>query len=478
MSSLERSMRARQHPLAMWLAQRLAARADADTLLVIAARQTGKTSLAAAEVLRTALARSGTTSCVLAPTRQFLRRAIDKLLLLADAIPGVEWKEQKSRFELGNGSTIECVSAESAAGEATRGLSIQATLWIDEAALVPEHAVRAARGCLLAGKGRVLITSTPVGRNWLWREWNRDDPHVARVRFRAAECPFTNQQRLARERAELPPEVAAQELDAEFVDDLTLVFPDTSRLFVTAFPDRSKETTASLRNVLGIDLGQRQDYLVATLLNRWGEAVILERLQGLDWTDARRLIADLAVHYQALVVLDDGPGGGAGAVLESELRREHGIKTRLVHTAVPARKAEIVAATQLAVRWEKLKVLVNEHAEQLRHELRLFQAVRRIVQGKAQVSYQGPQLRGEHDDCVISLCLAHWGRLQLDETPEVPDEITPEEARFLIDANKKFAALGLEQQILPLGDGLGLLPEWALRLPKHLRPGNFRFDDA
>jgi hypothetical protein len=40
------------------------------------------------------------------------------------------------------------------------------------------------------------------------------------------------------------------------VDDLTLVFPDTSRLFVTALPDRSKEPIASLRYVLGIDLGQ------------------------------------------------------------------------------------------------------------------------------------------------------------------------------------------------------------------------------
>ena len=465
--------RLREHPLQPWLAQRLAARTEQDETLIVAARQTGKTSVAAAEVLRAALASPGTTSCVLAPTKQFLRRSVDKIVELAATLPGVQWREQKGRFELDNGSIIECVSAESAGGEATRGLTIHGVLWIDEAALVPDHAVKAARGCLLVGRGRVLVTTTPVGRNWVWRAWNRDTDDVARLRFRATDSPFMDAARLARERAELPPEVAAQELDAEFVDDLTIAFPDTSRLFVHTFPDRTKEPKASLGNVLGIDLGQKQDWLVVTLINKYGEAVVLERVQGLDWTDAKHMVADLAVEHEALVVLDDGPGGGAGAVLESDLRREKNVRTRLVHTAVHARKAEIVEQTRLDVRWEKIHVLVNPHAEQLRHELRLFQAIRRVVQGKEHVVYQGPQLRGEHDDCVISLCLAVWGRAQ--RAAELDGESVPDvaaELKWIAETNQKVARALLKQNTTVV-DGVVMPPAWASTLPK--RPPYFPF---
>lgn len=452
--------RLRDDPLQPWLAQRFVTRAPTDQVLVVAARQTGKTSVAAALVLRAALASPGSTSCVLAPTKQFLRRAIDKLLTLSEELPGVHWREQKGRFELENGSTIECVSGESAAGEATRGLTIQGVLWIDEAALVPDHAVKAAKGCLLVGNGQVLVTTTPVGRNWVWREWNGSSANVTRVRFRASDSPFMDQERLTRERNELAPEIAAQELDAEFVDDLTIAFPNTSRLFVERFPDRSQETRASLRNVLGVDLGQRQDWLVVTLMNKYGETEVLERVQHLDWTDAKHMIAALAVEHEALIVLDDGPGGGAGSVLESDLRRERRLETRVVHTAVPARKAEIVEQARLDVRWEKVRVLLTPLAEELRHELQLFQAVRRVIQGKEQVLYQGVQLKGEHDDCVISFCLANWGRTQLSfsEPGEAPDLAA--EMEWLREVNTRLALEELESRPTRLPGGLVQFPGW------------------
>ena len=357
------------------------------------------------------------------------------------------------------------MSAESAGGEATRGLTIHGLLWIDEAALVPEHAVKAARGCLLVGRGRVLVTTTPVGRNWVWSEWNRDGADVAKLRFRASDSPFMDPARLARERAELAPEVAAQELDAEFVDDLTLAFPDTSRLFVHSLPDRTKESKGSLQNVLGIDLGQKQDWLVVTLINKYGEAVVLERVQGHDWTDAKHMIADLALAHDALVVLDDGPGGGAGTVLESDLRREKNVRTRLVHTAVPARKAEIVEQTRLDVCWERIHVLINHHAEQLRHELRLFQAIRRVNQGKEQVVYQGPQLRGEHDDCVISLCLAAWGRAHLTQVGQGDEVDLQAELEWIKDTNQKVARALADQGTVHV-NGLAIRPAWSANLPK------------
>ena len=56
-------------------------------------------------------------------------------------------------------------------------------------------------------------------------------------------------------------------------------------------------------------------------------------------------------------------------------------------------------------------MLEDEHTPQLRHELTTFQGIKRVHRGQEVMVYEGPQLEGEHDDCVISLCLANWGRV-------------------------------------------------------------------
>jgi hypothetical protein len=127
------------------------------------------------------------------------------------------------------------------------------------------------------------------------------------------------------------------------------------------------------------------------------------------------------------VVLDDGPGSSAGAVLEADLKHEKKLRVRVVRTGVAGKKAELVDKTRLAVRWGQIKVLDNHLAARLRHELQQFQAIRRVVAAKEVVVYQGPQLHGEHDDCVLSLCLANWGRLLLDEEGPLEEEHDPQE---------------------------------------------------
>jgi len=423
-----------------WLAQRLVARCRAPKRVLVAARQVGKTHLAAVETLKVALARPGSVSVVLAPTRQFLRRAIDKILALAQGVPGVAWVEGRLRFELTNGSTIECVSAESANGEAIRGLRIDGVLWADEAALLPRHAFDAARACLLTSDGQVLLTTTPVGRNWVFQEYSSEDAGTARFRFRASDSPFTKADRLAECRRDYVPEKAAQELDARFVDEVGRPFPDTSRLFVKSFPDRSSEPRASLGNVIGVDLGDKQDFTVLTLVNRYGEVRLLDRWQRREWFESVTDIARYAHEHQALVVADHGAGAGAGTALKSELQRL-GVRTALVQTAQLGVKKRIVEQAHLDVAWERVHVLAGGvHqglADQLEHELTVFLSVTRVVRGQEHTVYEAPQVKGEHDDCVVSFCLALWGRAEL--APNVgEDEDVSIEA--LVQQNERLAA--------------------------------------
>lgn len=54
--------------------------------------------------------------------------------------------------------------------------------------------------------------------------------------------------------------------------------------------------------------------------------------------------------------------------------------------------------------------LRSPHTDQLDHELARFQCIKRVLHGQEVNVYEGPQLPGEHDDTVIALALANWGR--------------------------------------------------------------------
>jgi hypothetical protein len=422
-----------------WSIQRLASRSRAQRRIVVAARQVGKTYWAAYETLRTAANLPGSKSLVVAPNATLLRNAIDKLIAISKDVPAVRWKERKQRFELTNGATIQCVSAE--AGDAVRGWTVNGILWLDEAALMKEDVYTSAVPTTLSGGGRVLITTTPVGKNWVWKRYtgtdDKDDARpTARLKLRAQDSPYVDRDELARQRKDMSPERAAQDLDAVFVDELLLAFPDTSKLFTSRFPDRSKTPVEQLRNVLGVDLGKEQDWLVVTLMNKFGEAQLLGRWQHRTWPESVSEIARFAHEHRAVVYLDEGPGGGAGGVVENYLTQDHKVVVRNVRTAQTRVKKNLVEQLRADVQWQRVWVLddpARQHARelvaQLRHELSLFQGLKKVHQGQETIVYAGPSIRGEHDDCVISLCLANWGRVALAGTPADIDgpEITPEQ---------------------------------------------------
>lgn len=396
-----------------WWGQRMASRSRAETRVVVAARQVGKSVWSAYEVLRTALDRPGSYSAVLAPTYQIAQTAIDRIRNLAAEVPGVEWKEQKKRFVLANGSTIAVFSADRK--EVVRGPTIDGVLWVDEGAYLSEKAYEAALGALSAGGGRVIITTTPAGKNWVYKEFVSRDPGNASLRFRSSDSPYCNPDRVARLRKKMSVEKAAQEFDAVFVENLLLAFPDASSLFVPGFPSRKDEE--DLRNVLGVDLGKEHDWLVVTLMNKYGEARVLGRWRHTKWTESVPRLVAMARDHRALVVLDHGAGGGYGGVLIDFLEADS-VSVLPVKTAVTGTKAQIVEQCRADVQWERIHLLENEYSPQVRHELATFQGIKRVHRGQEVMVYEGPQLEGEHDDCVISLCLANWGRVHGWSGPE------------------------------------------------------------
>lgn len=437
-----------------WWAQRLAGRSPARTIVVVAGRQAGKTLWAAFAVLRRAFELPGSYSAVLAPTYLKAETAILRMRQVAVGLK-VRWKENGKRFVLPNGSVIQVFSADRK--DEVRGPTITASYWIDEAAYVHEEAYESGNPAKITARPTTIVTTTPVGKNWVHREFTRDDEvpgsttrttsRTARFRFRSEDSPYSDKEEIADQRRRMTPERAAQEFDAQFVDDILLAFPNVSRLFVESLPDRRREE--DLRHVLGVDLGKEQDWCVATLMNRYGEARILGRWRRVGWPQTQLEIEGMAKAFGAMIVMDLGVSGGPGGVLKDFLE-ERGHAVLGVNTAVLGLKAQLVEQARSNVQWEQIKVIDNEFSNQLRHELKLFQGTRRIVQGKEVMNYEGPQLKDEHDDCVVSLCLANWGRLKgwSGGEPEADDLVA------FVEGNLRMAAaLERGRVSVPLGDG-------------------------
>ena len=389
-----------------WWGQRLVLRSTAGCRVLVAARQVGKSYLAVHLTLEIALAEPGSFSVLLAPTYLIARTAIDTMEATCREIPGCRWREQQKRMVFPNGSIWQVFSADRK--ETVRGPALTGLLWVDEAAFLSAKAWTAALGTLSAAKSpRKLLTTTPMGKNWVFDEFVSTDPENESFRFRSQDSPHINQAEVARNRAKMSPERAAQEFDAEFVDSLILAFPDLDGLFVGRFPDRRGQ--ARPRSCLGIDLGKDQDWTVVVHMNEFGEAEVLGRWQHLSWPETETKVLDfLAERAVDLVVVDKAYVGG---YLIDRLR-VLGHRVLGIATSAASLKARIVETCRADVQHGRLRVLEGTHTDQLRHELKRFQGSRSVQNGQVHVRYENPELKGEHDDCVIALCLTNWGRTQ------------------------------------------------------------------
>jgi hypothetical protein len=415
--------------------------------VAVCARQTGKTHAGANELVQTAMAEPGSYSALLAPTYQIARAAIDKVQQVCVDL-GLDWadmwREQKKRLTFPNGSVWSVFSADRK--ETVRGPTITGILWIDEAAFLNQAARDAAYGALTGNMtARVLITTTPKGLNWVYQEFTADNEDTLRLRFRSVDSPYTDKRLVERMRQSLSAEMYAQEFEAVFVQSLLLPFPPEWRagVWVDEFASENElRKRPKLATFLGIDLDSgasdggtkasgdaardkeaqalaNKDWTRVTLCNELGELTPLAGWQGERWPEATRRIADLAKAHDAIPVVEvGGPGGGAGVVLADYLERDFGLKVARVKIGNRGTKGAMVEQLRADGQWGRVRILRNEHHDSVDHELGVFQGRKTTYQGREIQIYEGPQIPGEHDDWVLSLCLANWGRYVTEARPD------------------------------------------------------------
>jgi hypothetical protein len=198
---------------------------EARQLIMLASRQSGKSTVSALLALYTALFRAPSLVLLLAPalrqSQELFRKVRDTLAVLdAPFAPVVE--ESALRVEFANGSRIISLPGRE---QTVRGFSAVALLVVDEAARVDDALYHAIRPMVAVSRGRVVLLSTPYGaRGFFHREWGEGGPDWHRFRVTAAEVPRILADWLEAERRAIGELAYRQEYGVEFVDVEDAVF--------------------------------------------------------------------------------------------------------------------------------------------------------------------------------------------------------------------------------------------------------------
>lgn len=188
-------------------------------------RQAGKSTVAAADALHTAVFHPRSLILLLSPA---LRQSAELFRKVADfyrqASGYIEADAAlKLTLELKNGSRI--VSLPGREGT-IRGYSGVALILVDEAAGVDDELFTAVRPMLAVSGGRLGLLSTPRGRRgFFWRMWEEGDNETWHKVMRVAtECPRISAEFIEQARREMAEWEFQQEYMCEFCDDSNAAF--------------------------------------------------------------------------------------------------------------------------------------------------------------------------------------------------------------------------------------------------------------
>lgn len=230
--------------------------------------------------------------------------------------------ESERHIDLPGGGSLTVKSADDP--DTLRGVGLDFVV-LDEAAFLSEETWAAViRPALSDRLGRVLMISTPRGRNWFWQVYLRgQDPLNTEWRswtYPTSTNPLIHPQEIEEARGLLPERVFRQEYMAEFVEDGGTVFRHVAQA-ATAAPQEHAQP--GHRYIMGVDLARRVDFTVCAVIDISldpPELVCLDRFNRIDWQFQIQRIATLAERFNVEQIMVDQTGLGDPVI--EQLRQE------------------------------------------------------------------------------------------------------------------------------------------------------------
>ena len=202
-------------------------RSTAPRILLLCARQTGKTTTTGFIALDTAIYKPGSLTLILSPSQRQsaeMQRTIMSFHSKLQGAPALN-SESVLKSELSNGSRIIALPGTE---KTIRGYAAADLIIIDEASRVEDELLAAVRPMLATSNGRLIALTTPAGkRGWFFESWTTGGDDWHRVRVPASDCPRITQEFLAEELRELGAMRFSEEYGLEFRDNLEAAFPQT-----------------------------------------------------------------------------------------------------------------------------------------------------------------------------------------------------------------------------------------------------------
>lgn len=374
--------------------QQTVARDAARFRVITAGRRWGKTRLGSLLCVTTAL--DGRRAWWVAPSYPVASVGWREVKRLARQIPGVTVREVDRIALFPTGGWVQVRSADNP--DSLRGEGLDFAV-LDECAYIREEAWQEAlRPALSDRRGRALFISTPAGRNWFWRLWQRGQDTTQSEwrswRFPSIDNPYLHPREIEAARLDLPEQIFQQEYLAAFIEDggvfRHVVEAATATAQAAPWPTHSY--------VMGADFAKHQDFTALVVIDATTrEVVAVDRFNQIDYATQVGRLRALYDRFKPVTVVAERNSMGEPVI---EQLQRGGMRVT-PFTTTSASKSLLMDALQLAFETRSLRIL-NDAA--LVGELQAYQA-ERLPGGM--LRYGAPD--GMHDDMVMALALAWHG---------------------------------------------------------------------
>ena len=389
-------MRAIEIPISLHDGQLEVWNSKARFRVLSAGRRWGKTWLGSALCFDCAL--RGGRAWWIAPTygdTHYGLRGLTELRYQTRDLVNVEYRAGDRCFLFPKGGEVWIKSA----NNSLRGEGLNLAI-LDEAAYIQEAAwTKAIRPALSDREGDAMFISTPAGRNWFWRYWQRGQdpeyPDFQSWQFPTLTNPFINPQEIKTVERELTEQVFSQEYLAQFIEDFGGVF----RRVMDAVDDCETQTPVDGHEyVFGVDWGRHNDFTAITVLDTTTKSLVyLDRFTQIDYAIQTGRLKALAQTFQPVQIIAEL--NSMGEPLVEQLIAD-GLPMSGFQTT-NASKEEAIRALEGAFERREIriigdKVLISE-----------LQAYEQNKTASGRFTFSAPE--GMHDDTVMSLALAWQG---------------------------------------------------------------------
>jgi hypothetical protein len=250
---------------------------DIKYCIVSIGRQFGKTLFAENQAAKWGLENKNWKVGWISPTYKQAKKVFKEIAkALANCIYVIGVNRGDLVIEFNNGSVIQFYSAE--AYDSIRGETFDALICDEFAFFKPEAWNEVLKATVLVRGKKVLILSTPKGKNQFYNLFNLAEHNSNYISFRGSsyDNPFIDPEEIREAERNLPDHVFKQEYLAEFLDNGSSVFRNIKECI--------NKSSQNANLFAGIDLGRSDDYTVLTICDSNNIEVYSERWRHMEWS--------------------------------------------------------------------------------------------------------------------------------------------------------------------------------------------------